>query len=268
METQPIKSALLNFANDQLEVVEYGHGALVYVPMYYSDDDAVSLFIEPFQSGFRVTDQGSTALRLQMADLNLDSRRISEAWKEAVGNLQAHSMDPMHGELSVWGQSDQIGQMIFGLASASMRVDQLRVLANASKPVPFADRVLGRVQSVLREVKGLKVQPQAKVSLTSGRKRQVTAAIAKSGSGPTIVQAIGGTNKQQREDQVERCFHLFSFAEAPQESRIAVAIGVEQTWDKAMVEEISTVAEVVFFDELHGLERSLERHLHAGIPVG
>jgi hypothetical protein len=61
---------------------------------------------------------------------------------------------------------------------------------------------------------------------------------------------------------------LLSFAEAPQESRIAVAIGVEQTWDKVMVEAISTVGEVVFFDELHGLERSLERHLHAGIPVG
>ena len=61
MDVTGIKAALLSWVNDQLEVIDYGHGALVYVPLHYTDDDAITLLVEPHgASGVRVTDRGMT----------------------------------------------------------------------------------------------------------------------------------------------------------------------------------------------------------------
>lgn len=256
IDINTVKSAWLGHMNDHLEIVEYGHGLLVYAPLQYSDDDAVTIFVEEYQDGFLVSDQGSTAARLRLSGVNIDAERVADAWHRSTAAATPFAPGAASDVISGWGARNELGATLHAVAQASIRVDQLRWLAPYRRPIRFADRVSQRVENLVSRFQGVKVKSNAKVSLSSGRTRPVTAVVS-AGDEAVLVQAVGGSTLSAREDALERCFHLFSFMEAPKDHRVVAAIGTRDTWDSAMVSELSQVAHVSFFDDNNDLDNAI-----------
>lgn len=264
IDSSAVKSAWLSQMNDHLDVVEYGHGLLVYAPLQYSDDDAVTIFVEEYQGGILVSDQGSTAARLRMSGVNVEADRVADAWHRSTVGAALFSPGAAEDVIAAWGERDDLGATLHAVAQASIRVDQLRWLASSQRPARFADRVSDRVAHVVRRLKGVQVRPNARVGLSSGRARQVTALVS-AGNEEVLVQAVGGGSNNAREDALERCFHLFSFSAAPKDHRVVAAIGTREGWDPAMVSELSQVARVSFFDDPDDLDDAILRPLEPAL---
>ncbi|WP_019807993.1 DUF1828 domain-containing protein [Saccharomonospora halophila] len=145
MDETKIAPALLSYVNDDIVVTPYGHGHLVTTPMRFYDGDRVTLFVESYEGGIHVTDQGATAMRLHMADVNIDSPSVSGAWRHSVAESGGDSLAAEEGVIGAWGNAQHLGRLVFAVAESVLRIDQLRWLASASKPVPFRDRVIGRL---------------------------------------------------------------------------------------------------------------------------
>lgn len=66
------------------------------MPLAYWDEDSVTLFVKPFEDDYRVADEVSTALRLQMTGLYSTGPRVSESWNRSVTAL--NSFNPSSDE--------------------------------------------------------------------------------------------------------------------------------------------------------------------------
>jgi hypothetical protein len=257
-----ITSQLLSGLNDGLAVTPYGHGHLVSLPLFFYDNDRVKLFIEQLEGGVRVTDRGTTAMRLAMAEVNLTSKRAEDALRQSVvGDLFGVAVEG--GEIAGFGGNEELANLIYAVASAALRVDQLRWLAVERRPIAFRDRVVDELVHVV----GTKdrVTPHAPIALRSGRTKQVTASIlprqANQDATPLYVQALSGQDSDSRENAVARCFHLFSLARTSQEHLVAVASGTRDTWPPSLIDEVSQVASVAFFDEEGSVASTVGRKL-------
>ena len=259
MDRTMLKSALLSYWNDQTEVFDYGQGHLIYLPWHYGDDDAVALYVEEHDGLVTITDHGTTYGRIAAAAINMDTDRVHAAWKAALGPM-AHlgigaSVDEISATCDVKDYPERLGQ----LASACLRAEQVTQLGTAPKALRFSDRVSRTVQKAVRDVRGVKAKPQAPVMLVSGRTRPVTTLVHPD-SGPDVwVQAVGGNDKQAREDALERCVHLFHFGRSDHALRMAAVKGHRDLWGNAMERELRDVAQrVVYVDDApHMLEREI-----------
>lgn len=252
MSTQ-LTSAVLSALNDQAATTPYGHGHLVALPLHYYDDDRVTLFVEPATDGYRVSDRGSTAMRLHMADVSLDAPRVADAWRQSVGSLAAFDMGTEEGVIAGWTTQDQLGEMILRVAEASLRVDQLRWMATEPRRMRFRDRVVRKLSDSFGEA----VTPNAPLLLRSQRTRQVTAAIGDDLEKRVYIQAVGGSD---RDKSVEHCYFLFSMSDIPMQRRIAV-VDRGASWSAEMLREIDSVAELAFFDD----DKQFRKVLRAGL---
>lgn len=261
MDINGIKTSLLGWINDHLEVAEYGHGALVHLPLHFCDGDSITLMVEPFGDGMRVTDRGMTSLRLHMSDLNPNSDRVRSAWNKSIATLQLFDLGSDEGELATSGERSHVGELILRVAEASIRIDQLRWMATSTRPRTFADRVVDRVQKAIPS--GAKVEPRMAVELRSGRTRTVTAGITQESMHPVLVQAVGGATRESKEDALERCFHVFSLAILPKSQKLAIFVGDACSWEEAMAKELEGIADVAFFDEEQQVEKAIRRHLES-----
>ncbi|CAM2996784.1 DUF1828 domain-containing protein [Saccharomonospora xinjiangensis] len=244
MDEKKIAPALLSYVNDDVVVTPYGHGHLVTTPMRFYDDDRVTLFVERYEGGVRVTDQGTTAMRLHMADVNIDSPSVSEAWRRSVAALGSDSIAAEEGIIAAWGDDERLGRLVFAVAEAVLRIDQLRWLAPANRPIPFRDRVVSR----LIDIAGShgKVTPRAPLPQKSGRVRQVTAAVGDHETNRVYVQAVTPGDGGRA---VEHCYYLFSHTDVPRERTLAVASGSRGSWPDDLVNELDDVTEVAFYDQ-------------------
>lgn len=259
MDINGIKTSLLGWINDHLDVAEYGHGALVHLPLHFCDDDSITLMVEPFGDSVRVTDRGMTSLRLHMSDLNPNSDRVRSAWDKSIATLRLFDLGSEEGELAASGERSRVGELVWRVAEASIRIDQLRWMATSARPRTFADRVVDRIQNAIP--RGVKVEPRMTVELRSGRTRTVTAGITKESMHPVLVQAVGGATRESKEDALERCFHVFSLTTLPKSQNLAVFVGDSVSWDEAMAKELEGIADVAFFDEAQQVEEAIRRHL-------
>ena len=262
MTATSITSQLLSGLNDGLAVTPYGHGHLVSLPLFFYDNDRVKLFVEQLEGGVRVTDRGTTAMRLTMAEVNLTSKRAEDALRQSVaGDLFGVAVGG--GEIAGFSGKEDMADLIYAVASAALRVDQLRWLAVERRPVAFRDRVVDELVHVV----GAKdrVTPHAPIALRSGRTKQVTASVlprqASPDTDPLYVQALSGQDSDSQENAVARCFHLFSLASTSQDHLVAVASGTRDTWPPSLIEEVSQVASVAFFDEEGSVAATVERKL-------
>lgn len=245
MDSRSITSALLSFTNDGLVVRPYAHGHLVTLPLCYYDEDRVTLFVEDYQQGFRVTDRGLTAVRLQAADLNLRGERVIHAWERSTAAAQLFNPAAEELEIAGWGTEDELPSLVFRVAEASLRIDQLRWLARERPPRRFSERVLDRLSHAASSPE--EVIPQAPLLLRSGRLRQVTAAVGPDEKHRVYVQAIAGQNNETQERAVEHCFYLFELArDVPKERRLAFATGTEDDWKAHWVTELGGVCDLAF----------------------
>lgn len=133
MDPQKLASLVVREVNDEIAVREFGHGFLMVLPLTYWDDDRITLFIEPFENGFRVTDRGATAVRLHMTGMNLDSAKVSEAWQRSVAILNLVNPGDEELELAHFTEVSGLGEAILKVAEASLRVDRLRWLRSAGE---------------------------------------------------------------------------------------------------------------------------------------
>ncbi|MFS8104838.1 DUF1828 domain-containing protein [Lentzea alba] len=265
MDDAKIISSILSAVNDGSVVTSYGHGWLITTPMRFYDDDRVTLFVEQYERGIRVTDQGTTAMRLHMADVNLDSPKIMEAWRRSVAALGQYSTAAEAGVIAAWGESTDLGHLTLRVAEATMRVDQLRWISQERKPVRFTEQVVEQIRSSLHAPE--LVTPRAALPLRSGRKRQVTAAIGDDPDSRIYVQAVAGGNADSRERSVEHCAYLFHYAlNIPRPRRIVVASGTRNEWPSEILQELSDVSEIAFFGERGDVARLVSERTHDVLP--
>ena len=250
--------------NDSTSVKPYGHGWLITTPLRFYDDDRVTLFVEPFEQGFRVTDQGTTAMRLLMADVNVESVRVADAWRRSVASLNQFSMGSEEGVISACGAESDLGGLALRVAEAAMRVDQLRWLTQDRKLVRFTDRVVNHLKSVVSRPDA--VTPRAALKLSSGRIRQVTAAIGDDEDNRLYVQAVSNGPKEARDRSVEHCAYLFNFApQITKERRVVVASGGRDQWPSDIVAELSQVSDVAFFDDVADMNKLIAERATAAL---
>lgn len=256
MEASRISAAILSQLNDHVEVRKYGHGHLATLPLGFYDNDLVTLFIEPYEDGVRVSDQGTSALRLQMADVDLDSPRVVEAWRRSVVTLGAQSLATEDAQVGAWGSREDLGRLIFMVAEAMLRIDQLRWLATDRQPVRFRDRVVSKLVDITRSAEN--VTPNAPLPQTSGRTRQVTAAVGSSSESRIYVQALSTNN---REYAAEHCYYVFSHTAVPRERVLAVAAGNSDSWPRTLLNELGNVTDIAFFEEKNDVRTKLQNQL-------
>ena len=120
MDAQKLTSLVVREMNDQIAVRSYGHGFLMALPLTYWDDDRVTLFVEPFEAGFRVTDRGATAVRLQMSGMNITTPRVSASWSRSVAALNLFNPDEEDLELAHFSDVEHLGESILKVAEASL----------------------------------------------------------------------------------------------------------------------------------------------------
>ncbi|WET81108.1 DUF1828 domain-containing protein [Amycolatopsis sp. QT-25] len=256
MDGSKIKASLLSQVNDVIDVREYGHGHLLTLPLAFYDNDLITLFVEPYEGGVRVSDQGTTAMRLHMADLDLDAPRVAEAWTRSVANLGSQSMATDEGVVGGWGEGSQVGRLVLNVAEAVLRVDQLRWLASDRRPVRFRDRVVRTISAIASTPE--QVTPNAPLPQSSGRTRQVTAAVGPDVDNRVYVQAMGASNRDQA---AEHCYYVFKHTQVPRERVLAVAAGRRDSWSSSVLQELSEVTDVAFYDEQGDVQSKLSSRL-------
>jgi hypothetical protein len=255
MEPGKIRSGVLSAINDTISVTDYGHGQLVTLPVAFYDNDLVTLFVEPYEGGIRVSDQGTTAMRLHMANVDLDNKKIAEAWRRSVASLGAQSMAAEEGVVTAWGSETEVGNLLIAVAEAAMRVDQLRWTVTERRPMRFRDRVAHRLSEVAGGPEY--VTPNAHIQLTSGRAKRVTASISVDPKRPIYVQAISENSGDQG---TEHCYFIFSHTDIERDRKLAVASGTPDTWPH-LEAELRGVADVAYFDSRNDLETKLSQRL-------
>ena len=134
MDAHRLTALVVGQFNDEIADKPHGHGHVMALPLTYWDDDAVTVYVEPFEDGFRVSDQGATAVRLLMTGMNLDFVKVSEAWQRSITVLNLFNPTDEDLELAHFTDERGLGEAVLKVCEASMRVDQLRWLHGARRP--------------------------------------------------------------------------------------------------------------------------------------
>lgn len=247
MDPKKLVSALLTAWNDDTNVSAYGHGWLVTTPLSFYDDDRVTVFVEPFKQGCRVSDHGTTAMRLLMADVNPDSPRIAESRRRSNMSLRTSSDCGDEGVIAACGSWEDLGDLILRVAEAMIRVDQFRFLIPEKRTSRFTERVIGRLRDSVPST--VSVTPRAPLRLASGRVKQVTASVDVDKK-RLYVQAVSNATRETRDRSVEHCAYLFTLAdEISRDHRLVVASGRRRDWPDDVIGELTTISEIAFFDD-------------------
>lgn len=194
-----------------------------------------------------------------MSDVKVDSDRIHKAIARSTSSPCAQ-FEAHEGEIAALGDEENLADLIFGVGSAVIRVDQLRWMAQERRVGSFRERVVDRLVEVVGGRKNL-VTPNDTIQLRSGRKKHVTASVHK-GNGNLFdfdhvvyIQALSGTNRETMEAAVDRCYHMFHQAEVDKVKRVAVASGSESDWPEPLIAEMNEVSTVAFFDDREALSK-------------
>jgi hypothetical protein len=252
MDGKEAVGAILRTINDRTVVRSYGDGLLVDLPLTYGDGDAVRVLVEPMGNGYRVTDRAAAATLLSMAGVNVMRGRPAEAFAEAMRNASLNGINATEGELATFGNASDLGQLVLDVAQASMRVDQLRWLAVRQPLARFPERLTKRIRNWVDGER--QVQQKAPVPLRSGRNRPVTLRVSNNDQS-AYIQAVGSRDQEQA---AEHCYCIFDLSRVPKENRIAALDGDQEDWPVAIINELTSVGNVEFFNDPLGLERRLD----------
>lgn len=265
MELQSLRSSFLGLINDNLQAFEFEEQIIVDMPFHYSDGDRISLIVLPFEAMFKVTDGGSTALKLQMAGINMTSGAVRDTWEAMVSGIAQQNFSPEGDEIAVVVEQSKLSQALMDVAFGCVHSEHARLKATKSRRKPFTDQVDSRIGEFISYKHPEAIwEKRRAVPLASGRRRPVTGVFRRKevGSEALYVQAVGGATKQERNDPADKAYTIFSNIDSPKEDKLVVAIGEISSWDRGVVRELNDVAQTVFFDEPAGLEDVLNRHIH------
>jgi hypothetical protein len=245
IEPSQFKAILLGAVNDATDVEPYGDGHLVNLPLQFPDGDAVSIYVCAYGDGYRLSDRGEVAMRLDMAGVP-DSPAMQEAWQHVTGGR--YTVNPEADVITGWVPADELGAGLLEVGQVVMRADQLRLVTPPQVQGPRFDRkVVTRLRNEMP--RGAKVQERYPVRLTSGRERRSTAAVIIGINEPLVVQALSDGAKQAREQSVERAIYMFEHAtDVDRVHRLAIVGGRPGDWDGRLLGELGDTTEYLFFE--------------------
>lgn len=246
-----IKTSVLSEINDHLVTVEYGDGWLIQTPLSYSDGDTVSVFVEPLNGLFRISDRAEAVDRLIEAHVDPDGGKAADGVHAARALFSPVASDRY--EVATCVEQGKLGESIFDVAAAALRIEQLRWLARDLPVVTYEDKLIDRVGAVARS-HAWPFTRGPKVTLRRGRKKRITATV-EGPRGETWIQAVAGND---RNAAAERCYYTFDRGQVPSDRRIAALAGTAATWDRALLDDLEEVGRVAFFDVPHSLEDVVE----------
>lgn len=250
--TTKVAAELLKSFNDRTSTRPYGTGWLCTTPLTYSDGDAVRVLAEPLNEGFRVTDRAEAIDRLAVWGVVDSARAVAgiQAARQAA-HLQPLASHP--SETATFGAPADLGQMILDVAIASMRIEQLRWLAQDRPTMTYDERLVERVRS-LASTHNWRWDRRPEIRLASGRNRRITAAV----TGTRATAYIQAVSDADRDRSVEKCYYLFDRATQPRDQKVAALAGAPSEWPGALADDLATVGVVTFFEDPSHIERVLE----------
>lgn len=264
MNLQELKASFLGLINDRFDLFEFEQQIVVDTPFNFSDGDRLTLFVAPFSRSFKVTDGGSTALKLHLLGINMKTGAVRETWDSMTADIAQRNMAPDGDEIAVVVQQDEIAQALIDVSSKCIHAEHAQLKASASRRVHFTERVDNRIDQFIADAHRYAIWEKRKeVPLESGRKRQITGLFRRDeyDEEPLLIQAVGGRTKQDRNEPADRAFTIFSNVSAPKDEKLVVAIGERESWDAGIIRELDDVAMTVFFEDPTWLENTLNRHL-------
>jgi hypothetical protein len=248
-----LQTAILGAINDALSVRPYGGAQLVFTPLKYSDGDTITILVEPFGNGLRVSDRGEAVDRLETWGVHADQGRAAEAIVAARSSVRLNPFASEPEELSTICDDSDLGLGILTVAQTALRVEQLRWLAKDRPALKFDDRLANRLSSV-SSARHWRMTRRAKLPLASGRTRQVTAAV-EGQHGTAYVQAVSDVDKDR---SVANCYYIFDRSTASRSQRVAALAGAPKEWPDGLRDDLAEVGTVTFFADPIALERELE----------
>jgi hypothetical protein len=261
---------MLSFMNDELKIEIFEDQLMVDMPFSFSDGDLVSLIVFPVGQGYKVTDGGDTALKLDLLGVDMTRGAVADTWDTLTAGLAQKNFSPEGDEIAVVVGPTEVPRGLLEVALNCIRAEQAKIKAVPPRSAPFSEQVNSRIHTFIEAGHQNAIWEKNKaIRLSSGRQRQITGVFKKNEDDrmPLLVQAVGGRNQQERNDPADRAFTIFSNVDRAREDKLVVAIGDRSSWDKGMIRELSDVAQTVFFNDQTELERVLNWHLNREMMV-
>lgn len=270
MDAAALRTAITSHLASQVDVVSAGEGFVVWVPFYYSDDDAVCLTATPLgDQGWLVSDQGSTHLHLRTHGAGVDLPRFQDAWEDLARPLHGFvpaGRDERVADIAVWGAPEDLPLLVQSVAEAALRAEGLAFIEEPASKFQFASIVRRQVEEIALEPRFRErniIKGDSKLGQRSGHTRKVTATFVRDGRIACAIQAIGGKTQDQRESGLARTYLTFGEAEISRDQKIAVVSGVETGWENYQLDELSTVASIAFMDSPNSVSQAMATALLA-----
>lgn len=265
MKTDTIEQIYGDFLTSCIEAVSIGDTGsfALWVPLSYDDDDLISLRLEPYNEGWLITDDGATYAHLSDFQLNISSDRFLEAWAELTRKPALSAPGPVTDEMVIatFCEEKDLAQGIHTVAQTAQRAEALAYITNPQRQGQrFSTRMAGHIRGIYTAYAEAHHTPvkfgSSRVVLASGRQVHVTASFEKDNKQVAIFQAMGGTNRQAKQDAFEHALPAFLGLKERlrQESLIAIARGTENDWDSGMIKELEPFGRVVFSADKNAVE--------------
>ncbi len=251
-----LRSQLLGYFNDEVSVEPYGDGGfLIWMPLFHSSGDGVSLTVRPESGGWLVSDDGTTLAALDPFGELSERDRFQESWgrlaRPGNGHVPADSVGP---EIAAWAPASDLAGVVFRVLEASLRAEGLAYCA--SKSVGRSD-ASSMVYQAVADV-APRVQRNAKITMRSGRTRQVTAGVMDEHDQLRVaVQAMTGRTRELRNRSHDTAYSIFGTSRLPRERRLVVAVGSHSMWESFLIAEVEEVAVVRFLDDPDSVYREI-----------
>lgn len=243
MKSTEIVASFTRCLVNQTRAFEYSDGWLIDLPYSYLDGDSVRLFIEPINSGFRITDRGDAILGLEDIGMSTETGKTAEHIEWAVKASDLDLLGAEDYELSTTADESTLGCTIEQIARIALLIDSFRLEAKPQVEVKFFEKI----GSQLRTLFGDKAQVRLRASLPQvgkGRRpRQVTASITRDNR-TAYVQAIG--MQKNPDGPVSRTHRTFKGAEAAKNLRFSALEGTPGMWEVDDLDYLSEVSTVTF----------------------
>lgn len=249
MDIHSLRTAYLDTVNDGLQAFETPDGFMVWVPLYHSDGDGVTLTVRHNLDGWIVTDDGSTYSWLRSMGAPVDSAAFIDAWtrlsRPGSGFIPNDGSDAR--EISAWGEEPELGILLNDVALASVRAEGLSILKSSGQTNRFDSTVRERLRFLSADDRAKRAGfscGSGRVAMKSGRTRHVAALVMHDDTPVAAFQALAGRTSSARESSFEHCYALFSQAELEHDRRIAVIASPDQ-WQSEVLSELRDVATVL-----------------------
>jgi hypothetical protein len=120
------------------DIAADGQAVRVSLPMYENDGDGITVWIENTLGGWRITDRGTTLMRLSY---HMDIDQLSEGQRGKVfdGILSAQGIRNEEGELVLEAPEAQLGRALLDYGRAALQVGDIKLWSRSRVASTFYD---------------------------------------------------------------------------------------------------------------------------------